>query len=92
MNSLTTLAHDWKNRNYEDFHSPFFPETQHGHDYIRIRVFLSGKLDKIWISKIKRNILFQIFDKFGHALKNSSPDLDTFVVLGQIVLLVFLMF
>lgn len=46
MNSLTTtLAHDWKNRNYEDFHSPFFPEEhKHGHDYIRIRVFLSGKL------------------------------------------------
>jgi hypothetical protein len=54
--------------------------------------FFLANWDKIWISKNKRNILFQIFDKFGHALKNSSPDLDTFVVLGQIVLLVFLLF
>jgi hypothetical protein len=59
--------------------------------YISGFFFLADR-DKIWISKNKRNILLPIFDKFGHALKNSFPDLDTFVVLGQVVLLVFLLF
>ncbi len=54
--------------------------------------FFLANWDKIWISKKKRNILLQFFDNFGHALKNSFPDLDTFVVLGQVVLLVFLLF
>jgi hypothetical membrane protein len=88
MNSLTTtLADNWKNRNYEDFHSPFFPEERkHGHHYIHIWFFFLASWDKIWISKKRRTILLQFFDKFGHALKNSFPDLDTFVVLGQVVL------
>ncbi len=79
MNSLTTtLAHDWKNRNYEDFHSPFFPEEhKHGHDYIRIRVFLSGKLGQNLDLKNKEEYFvanfWQIwsrpkkqFPRFGH--------------------------